>query len=279
MEWSRDNLCKQNTFFYEQFSNFYIVPTPIGNLSDITERALETLNKVDLIAAEDTRHSGILLKHYGIKTKCVALHEHNEKQKSAWLLEQLRSGRSIALISDAGTPLISDPGYATIAMCHQEGIQIIPLPGACAATTALCASGLPTDRFIFEGFLPSRSSARQTRLEAFADETRTLIFYESPRRILGTLQDIAAVLGDRRVTLARELTKTYETITLQPVTDLIVQLQNDSQQQRGEMVLILEGCPVPEKDTITAAAKQTLASLLSICRLKKQQQSQRKSMV
>lgn len=242
-------------------ATFYIVPTPIGNLNDVTERALETLTKVDFIAAEDTRHSGVFLKHYGIKTKCVALHEHNEKQKSTWFLEQLRSGKSIALISDAGTPLISDPGYATIALCHQEGIRVVPLPGACAAITALCASGLPTDRFIFEGFLPARSPARQTRLRAFTDETRTLIFYESPRRILDTLHDLVEVLGERRVTLARELTKTYETISLQPATALITRLQTDTHQQRGEMVLVLEGCPVPEKDTITAAAQETLALL------------------
>ncbi len=239
----------------------YIVPTPIGNLADVTARALHVLAQVDVIAAEDTRHSGFFLKHYGIHTPCIALHDHNERQKSHWLLSQLHQGKSIALISDAGTPLISDPGYYLTLVCQQAGFKVVPLPGPCAAVTALSAAGLPTDRFTFEGFLPTKTQARQTRLRALIDETRTMIFYESPRRILQMLTDVAEILGHRQVTLARELTKSYETIIQKPVVELIAWMQADVQQQRGEMVLIVQGRPALEKGEIPQAAKQTLALL------------------
>ncbi|PRM06757.1 Ribosomal RNA small subunit methyltransferase I, partial [Haemophilus influenzae] len=192
----------------------YIVATPIGNLQDITQRALETFAQVDLIAAEDTRHSGLLLSHYGIKKSFFALHDHNEQEKAHILVEKLKQGSNIALISDAGTPLISDPGFHLVRQCREAGIRVVPLPGACAAITALCASGIASDRFCFEGFLPAKSKARKDKLENIAEEDRTLIFYESTHRILDTLEDMQAVLGEGRyIVLAREMTKTWETIT------------------------------------------------------------------
>lgn len=187
----------------------YIVATPIGNLQDMTARALDIFNQVDLIAAEDTRHSGLLLNHYGIKKPFFTLHDHNEQQKADLLVEKLRQGNHIALISDAGTPLISDPGFHVVRKCRQAGIRVVPLPGACAAITALCASGIASDRFCFEGFLPAKSKARRDKLTELADEVRTLIFYESTHRILDSLVDIESVLGaERYVVLAREITKT-----------------------------------------------------------------------
>lgn len=239
----------------------YIVPTPIGNLSDITQRACDVLAQVDLIAAEDTRHSSLLLKHWGITTPCIALHDHNEKQKSVWIIERIQAGQSVALISDAGTPLISDPGYHLIAACHAHQIQIIPLPGPCAAITGLSASGLATDRFIFEGFLPARQSARQKRLHELALEPRTLIFYESPKRVLATLEDMYSIMGARPATLARELTKTFETIIVDLLPKLMQIVASDPQQQRGEIVLILQGASTPAKDDIPAPAKKTFELL------------------
>ncbi len=168
----------------------YIVATPIGNLQDITQRALAIFEQVDLIAAEDTRHSGLLLSHYGIKKPFFALHDHNEQQKAHLLVEKLQQGQHIALISDAGTPLISDPGFHLVRQCRQAGIKVVPIPGACAAITALCASGIASDRFCFEGFLPAKSKARCDKLQNLAEEERTLIFYESTHRILDTLADI-----------------------------------------------------------------------------------------
>lgn len=191
----------------------YIVPTPIGNLADITQRAIEVLSNVDIIAAEDTRHTGKLLSHFNIQTKTFALHDHNEQQKAQVLVEKLLSGQSIALVSDAGTPLISDPGYHLVTKCRQAGVRVVPLPGACAVITALSASGLPSDRFSFEGFLPPKSKGRKDKFLEIASVERTCIFYESPHRILDSLQDMLDVLGsEREVVLARELTKTFETI-------------------------------------------------------------------
>lgn len=191
----------------------YIVATPIGNLQDITQRALAIFEQVDLIAAEDTRHSGLLLSHYGIKKPFFALHDHNEQQKAHLLVEKLQQGQHIALISDAGTPLISDPGFHLVRQCRQAGIKVVPIPGACAAITALCASGIASDCFCFEGFLPAKSKARCDKLQNLAEEERTLIFYESTHRILDTLADIEKTLGaERYVVLAREITKTWETI-------------------------------------------------------------------
>ena len=222
----------------------YIVATPIGNLQDITQRALETFAQVNLIAAEDTRHSGLLLSHYGIKKPFFALHDHNEQEKAYLLVEKLKQGTNIALISDAGTPLISDPGFHLVRQCREAGIKVVPLPGACAAITALCASGIASDRFCFEGFLPAKTKARKDKLEQVVNEERTLIFYESTHRILDTLEDMQAVLGEKRyVVLAREITKTWETITGDKIQSLRNWLSDDPNRTKGEMVLIVEGKP------------------------------------
>ncbi len=203
----------------------YIVPTPIGNLGDITQRALDVLASVDMIAVEDTRHTGKLLAHFNISTKTFALHDHNEQQKAQVLVDKLLSGLSIALVSDAGTPLISDPGYHLVTQCRQAGVKVVPLPGPCAVITALSASGLPSDSFSFEGFLPAKSKARKDKLLEIAKVSRTCIFYESPHRICESLQDMLDVLGgEREVVLARELTKTFETIQGMPLADLARQI-------------------------------------------------------
>ncbi len=220
----------------------YIVATPIGNLGDMSARAIETLKNVDLIAAEDTRHSLPLLKQFGIATKLVALHEHNERAQSAQLIERLRAGASIALISDAGTPLLSDPGYHLTRAAHEAGVRVVPIPGPSALIAALSASGLRADQFVFEGFLPPRAAARRARLEALREETRTLAFFEAPHRLLETLEDMAALFGaERRALLARELTKTFETLRMDTLRGLHEFVRNDPQQQKGESVLLVEG--------------------------------------
>jgi len=223
-------------------ASLYIVATPIGNLADISQRAIETLQNVGLIAAEDTRHSGHLLQHHAITTPTVSLHEHNEQQRSETLLARLQQGDSIALISDAGTPLISDPGYRLVSLVRQHNIPVVPIPGSCALIAALSASGLPSDRFSFEGFLPAKQGARQQILQRLAQDNRTLIFYESPRRLLASLTDMVAIFGqDRQVCLARELTKLHETIVTKPVAQLLAWAAEDSHQQKGECVLLVEG--------------------------------------
>ncbi len=220
----------------------YIVATPIGNLNDITLRAIEILKKVDIVAAEDTRHSGLLLQHLGIKAKLFALHDHNEQEKSQLLIEKLKSGVSIALISDAGTPLINDPGYHLVKACRENEINVVPIPGACAAIAALSVAGLPSDKFSYEGFLPAKSKARQDYLMTLVNETRTMIFYESTHRLLDTLHDMQTVFGtDKQIVLAKELTKTWETIVSYPVNQLINWLNEDIARQKGEFVLIVEG--------------------------------------
>lgn len=249
----------------------YIVATPIGNLQDITQRALETFAQVDLIAAEDTRHSGLLLSHYGIKKPFFALHDHNEQEKAHILVEKLKQGSNIALISDAGTPLISDPGFHLVRQCREAGIRIVPLPGACAAITALCASGIASDRFCFEGFLPAKSKARKDKLENIAEEDRTLIFYESTHRILDTLEDMQAVLGEERyIVLAREMTKTWETITGNTIKNLCEWLLEDPNRTKGEMVLIVEGKPKSDNnDEISPQAVKALELIAEELPLKK----------
>ena len=197
---------------HETLKMLYIVSTPIGNLKDITLRAIETLKSVDLIASEDTRHTGILLKHYGIATPQTSYFEHNKLKKAEILIERLKQGENVALVSDAGTPGISDPGYHLISLAHVNGIEVTALPGACAAVTALSMAGLPTDRFCFEGFLPVKSAARRRKLEALKQEERTMVFYESPYRLLKTLKDIVEVLSDPMVVVARELTKKFEEV-------------------------------------------------------------------
>lgn len=225
-----------------QTATLYIVATPIGNLSDISQRAIETLQEVDLIAAEDTRHSGHLLQHYSITTPMISVHQHNEQQRSEVLLTRLQQGESIALISDAGTPLISDPGYRLVSLVRDHGISVMPIPGSCALISALSASGLPSDRFSFEGFLPSKQGVRQQILENLANDSQTLIFYESPRRLQASLTDMVTAFGENRLAcLARELTKLHETITTKPLAELLIWVSNDSNQQRGECVLLVDG--------------------------------------
>ena len=249
----------------------YIVATPIGNLQDITQRALDTFTQVDLIAAEDTRHSGFLLSHYGIKKPFFALHDHNEQEKAHILVEKLKQGSNIALISDAGTPLISDPGFHLVRQCREAGIRVVPLPGACAAITALCASGIASDRFCFEGFLPAKSKARKDKLENIAEEDRTLIFYESTHRILDTLEDMQSVLGEERyIVLAREITKTWETITGNTIKNLREWLLGDPNRTKGEMVLIVEGKPKSDNnDEISPQAMKALELIAEELPLKK----------
>ncbi|SQA97819.1 Ribosomal RNA small subunit methyltransferase I [Cedecea neteri] len=221
-------------------STLYIVPTPIGNLGDITQRALSVLQSVDLIAAEDTRHTGLLLQHFAINARLFALHDHNEQQKAETLVAKLQEGQSIALVSDAGTPLINDPGYHLVRTCREAGIRVVPLPGPCAAIAALSAAGLPSDRFCYEGFLPAKSKGRRDALKAIEQEPRTLIFYESTHRLLDSLEDICAVLGESRyVVLARELTKTWESIHGAPIGELLAWVKEDENRRKGEMVLIV----------------------------------------
>lgn len=233
----------------------YVVATPIGNLDDWSPRAVATLKAVSVVAAEDTRHSGRLLQHFNIPTRLVAVHDHNEAGRVQGLLDQLGRGDDIALISDAGTPLISDPGYRLVAAAQSAGLRVVPVPGACAAIAALSAAGLPSDRFIFEGFLPAKTAGRRERLQQLAGETRTLMFYEAPHRIVECLQDMLAVLGgERRIVLARELTKTFETVRQYSLTEMLAWVSADPDQQRGEIVLVLEGLPeaVGEQDWLEA---------------------------
>ncbi len=216
----------------------YLVATPIGNLADITYRAVHILKSVDLIAAEDTRTSSVLMNHYAIQTPLKSYHSHNIPTQTPWLVEKLKAGESIALISDAGTPGISDPGYHLVRACVENGIRVIPIPGASAFIAALIASGLPTQSFVYEGFLPHKKG-RQTRIASLVDETRTIIFYESPHRIHKTLAQLAEALGERRCVLAREITKKFEEFisgTLQELSESLI-----DKKVKGELVLIVEG--------------------------------------
>ena len=250
-------------------STLYIVPTPIGNLGDITERALSVLRGVDVVAAEDTRHTGLLLQHFAISARLFALHDHNEQQKAEQLLDKLQQGQSIALVSDAGTPLINDPGYHLVRRCREAGVRVVPLPGPCAAITALSAAGIASDRFCYEGFLPAKTKARQDRLLQLSEETRTLIFYESTHRLIDSLADVAAVLGESRyVVLARELTKTWESIQGAPVGELLAWVKEDENRRKGEMVLIVEGFQ-PDESALSAEALRTLELLRAELPLKK----------
>lgn len=251
-------------------STLYIVATPIGNLGDITLRAIETLKNVDLIAAEDTRHSGLLLQHFAIEGRLYPLHDHNEQQKTDALIEKLKSGLSIALISDAGTPLINDPGYHLVKACYQNQITVVPVPGACAAITALSVSGLPTDRFCYEGFLPAKSKARIDLLTQLKQEPRTVVFYESTHRILDSLQDMLDVYGPEKiVVLAKELTKSWETIIHSPLKNLIEWLKADDNRRKGEFVLIVEGYDKVNEQEIDPDAIKLLNRLQQEIPLKK----------
>ncbi|KTC33636.1 methyltransferase [Pseudomonas sp. ABAC61] len=251
--------------------SLYVVATPIGNLDDISARALKLLREVSLIAAEDTRHSQRLMQHFGISTPLAACHEHNERDEGSRFIARLLAGDDVALISDAGTPLISDPGYHLVRQARAAGINVVPVPGACALIAALSAAGLPSDRFIFEGFLPAKATGRRARLEQVREEPRTLIFYEAPHRILECLQDMEAVFGgDRPALLARELTKTFETLKGLPLAELRQFVESDSNQQRGECVVLVAGWSAPEGgEMISSEAMRILDLLLKEMPLKR----------
>ena len=223
----------------------YIIATPIGNLEDITMRAVRILGEVDLIAAEDTRKTAILLNHYTIKKPLTSYFEHNEQVKTGWLINELKSGKNIALVSEAGTPTISDPGFRIVAAAIAKSITVVPVPGVCAAIAALSASGLPVHRFAFEGFLPPKSGKRKNLLKKIAAEERTLIFYESPYRIQAALADMLEVLGDRRVAVGRELTKLHEEFIYGTLSAIAERL--GSTVIKGEFTIVVEGCPVKKK--------------------------------
>lgn len=254
-----------------QPGSLYVVATPIGNLDDISARALRVLREVALIAAEDTRHSARLLQHFGIETPLAACHEHNERDQGGRFLARLQAGEDVALISDAGTPLISDPGYHLVRQARAAGFAVVPVPGACALIAALSAAGLPSDRFIFEGFLPAKAAGRRARLEQVSEEPRTLIFYEAPHRILECLQDMRDVFGSERpALLARELTKTFETLQGLPLAELCEWVAADSNQQRGECVVLVAGWQAPEgEEAVSAEALRVLDLLMAEMPLKR----------
>ena len=243
-------------------TGLYVVATPIGNLEDITYRAVRVLSEVDLIAAEDTRHSRVLLSHYGITTAMQAFHEHNEAQLEGKMLERLSQGQSIALISDAGTPLLSDPGYRLVRAAREAGLPVFVVPGPSAVTAALSVAGLPTDRFAFEGFLPVKSAARKKRLEALGPETRTLVFFESSHRIEATLADMKQVFGaQRQAAVCRELTKKFETVLRGTMSELHEELVRDPNQGRGEFVVIVGGQEDDAGTALSGAHRMALALL------------------
>ena len=220
----------------------YVVATPIGNLGDISKRAIETLASVDGIAAEDTRHSGRLLQHLGVSTPMISLHEHNEGQRVVALLERVENGEKVALISDAGTPLVADPGHRLVALARDKGLTVEPIPGPCAVIAALSASGLSCDRFAFEGFLSAKKSSRRTRLSSLEKERRTLVFYESPYRLVEMMLDLKKVFGSyRNAVIARELTKLYESWYRGSLEDLCEQISSEN--LKGEMVVVVDGAP------------------------------------
>ncbi|BBO81980.1 ribosomal RNA small subunit methyltransferase I [Desulfosarcina ovata subsp. sediminis] len=242
-------------------SGLYIVATPIGNLEDITLRAIRILGGVDLIAAEDTRHTTKLLSHYDIHTPLISCHEHNEQQRTAELIEKIRSGASVALVSDAGTPSVSDPGYRLVCAAVEAGLDIFPVPGVSAAITALCASGLPTDRFVFVGFAPRKKGRRLELLQSLAADDRTLVFYESPRRIMAFLIELQSVMGDRPAVLAREMTKLHEEFIRGPFSR-IMQVLRPRPEVKGECTILVAGAP-PSRPIDTEALGNLLRERLA----------------
>jgi 16S rRNA (cytidine1402-2'-O)-methyltransferase len=239
------------------------VATPIGNLEDMTPRAVRVLAAVDLVAAEDTRHSGKLLAHFSIPAKLLAVHEHNEREQLPRLVGLLKEGKSIAFITDAGTPLVSDPGFPLVRAARAAGICVVPVPGACAAIAALSVAGLPSDRFVFEGFLPPKSAARRAALALLREESRTLVFYESPHRILESLADMVEVFGPaREAVLARELTKQFETVRAGTLGELQAWVTGDANQQRGEFVILVHGRSVTADAELDPGVERVLSVLL-----------------
>lgn len=240
----------------------YIVPTPIGNLSDISKRAIDVLQEVDLIAAEDTRHSGQLLQHFLIKTRTISLHDHNEQQRTQMLIQKLQEGVNIALISDAGTPLISDPGYTLVSTCRQHQLTVIALPGPCALTTALSGSGLPTDRFMFMGFLPVKQKAKNDALHFAAHTHMTCIFYEAPRRIKDTIEKCIEVLPDNHlIVLAKEISKRFENYISGSAKEVLDWLLAEPAHQKGEFVLMIY-CKAVVAEELPIAARELMQQLI-----------------
>ena len=253
----------------KQVGTLYVVATPIGNLGDITLRALEILKSVDAIAAENTRHTSGLLSHFGISKKLIAVHEHNEQQSAEKLLLQLKNGENIALVTDAGTPAVSDPGAIVVKMVREAGVKVVPIPGVSAVIAALSASGITQNGFYFHGFLPASGATRRKVLESLKSQTVTLVLYEAPHRIVECVEDLAKVLGgERRITFCRELTKTFETIYSCALNYASAWLQADANQQRGEFVLLVEAAPVIEAQEVSGEAQRVLKCLLAELPLK-----------
>jgi len=247
----------------------YLVATPIGNMKDMGTRAIDTLNEVDLVAAEDKRRSSRLFSYFNIKTPMISYHDHNEDKQIKKIIDLLLCGKSVALISDAGTPLISDPGYRLVRATKNHGLKVSAIPGPCALIAAISASGLPSDRFIFEGFLPAKSSARIAKIQSISNELRTIIFYEAPHRILETLEDMLVVINPlRQIVLARELTKTYETFLSGTLVDVLGLVKADINQQKGEIVLVLAGSDSSEENLDTYESDRMLSILLEELPLK-----------
>ncbi len=241
----------------------YVVATPIGNLADMVPRALDVLQKVDLIASEDTRHSGRLLAHFNIDTPMMAYHDHSDEHQVARIIDSLQQGKNVALISDAGTPLVSDPGFKLVRAARQRGFGVIPVPGACAAIAALSASGLPSDRFSFEGFPPHKRGPRQKFFAKLKNRTATLIFYEAPHRILGSLEDMSEnFVADRQAVMARELTKTFETFLLGSLDEIREKVAADPNQQKGEIVLLVQGAEAAAEAADEAEQERVLKLLM-----------------
>ena len=229
----------------------HVVATPIGNLGDLSSRARETLQQADLVLAEDTRRTGVLMRHFNLGTPLSSFHDHNERQQVPEILRRLSAGENIALVSDAGTPLISDPGYSLVSAAREQGFTVSPVPGPCALVAALSASGLPVDRFVFEGFVPARKGARQALLDRVAVEERTVVLYESSHRILETLEDMSSLLGpDRAVVIGREISKRFETFYRGDSVDVLEQLRAGTEHQYGEFVVMVEGAPVQDADEV-----------------------------
>jgi 16S rRNA (cytidine1402-2'-O)-methyltransferase len=243
-------------------AGLYVVATPIGNLEDISYRAVRILTEADLVAAEDTRHSRVLLSHYNISTPMQAVHEHNETQVTGQILERITNGEAVALISDAGTPLISDPGYRLVQAAREANLPVHAVPGASAVTAALSVAGLPPDRFAFEGFLPARTSARRKKLESLGRETRTLVFFESSHRIEDSIEDMSKAFGEQRLAaVCRELTKKFETVLRAPLAEISEQMAQDKNQTRGEFVVVVDGFEGSEDEALSNAFTMATALL------------------
>lgn len=254
----------------ESQGSLYVIATPIGNLADFSLRAIETLKEVDIICAEDTRHARTLLQHYGITTHCIALHQHNEEHAAAGLIAKIKDGTSMAIISDAGTPLISDPGMPLVALAHSEGIKVSPIPGACALIAALSSSGLPVTNFSFLGFLPRTSGARQSLFKEQLNTPHTWVFYESCHRIAACIEDLSCVLpAGHEIAIAREITKLHETIIKTSIENMLLLINEDSNMRRGEFVVMISAKPAEKKpDSLSEQQLKTLKLLLTECSIK-----------